>query len=342
MHRTMKILATILSLTMISGIMLTGCSSNTTATTKAEAAVTTAAAAVTTIAAETTTPASGTKTIALIPPAMISPYYASVIKGAQAMTDTLGYKLVIVAPQSESDYAAQVQIVEDEITQKVDGIILCAIDTDAIISAVKKANTANIPVVMFNTPNELSSGTVASYIRYDQREGGKKIADFVGEYFKGKGNVAIIEGLPSSHTTERKGGFVDELTAKYPDMKVVASQPGDWEREKGMNAATNMLQANPEINVFFALSGEMGLGAVQAIKQAGSDAKVCSFDGTPNEMTSILAGEMLSTLSIGGEGTGTKCIEVMADIFSGKTVEQVYNVDTILVTIDNAKDFPAA
>ena len=84
------------------------------------------------------------KTIALVPPAMISPYYKSVISGAQEACDDLGYELKTLAPESESDYAAQVQIVEDMITQKVDGIILCAINSDAIVAAVKKANEADI------------------------------------------------------------------------------------------------------------------------------------------------------------------------------------------------------
>ncbi len=286
-------------------------------------------------------PAAG-KTFALVPPAMISPYYASVIKGAQAAAGSLGHELLILAPESESDYAAQVQIVEDMITQQVDGIILCAINADAIISAVKKANEANIPVVMFNTQNELAEGEVACYVRYDQYEAGGKVADLVAEKFNGTATVAIIEGLPSDHTTERMGGFVDKAAADHPNIKVVASQPGDWEREKGMNAAANMLQANPEITVFFGLSDEMALGAYQAVAQANATDKVaiCGFDGNPNAVASVLAGELLSTLSIGGPGTGDACVKALDTITSGGTVEKMMNVDTEVITKDNAANFP--
>lgn len=280
-----------------------------------------------------------TKKIALVPPAMISPYYASVISGAQEAVDRLGYELVTLAPESESDYIAQVQIVEDLIIQGVDGLILCAINSDAIVSAVKKANAADIPVVMFNTQNELADGVVTSYVRYDQYDGGAKVCDFVAEYFDGKAKAAIIEGLPSDHTTERKGGFSDRAAAKYPGITIVASQPGDWEREKGMNAASNMLQANSEIDVFFALSDEMGLGAVRAIEEAGSDAKVVSFDGNPNAVESVIAGKMLSTLSIGGVETGVKTIEAMDKILKGESVDKIINVETTVVTKDNAEQF---
>ena len=280
-----------------------------------------------------------TKKIALVPPAMISPYYASVISGAKEAVARLGYDLVTLAPESESDYISQVQIVEDLITQEVDGLILCAINSDAIVSAVKKANAADIPVVMFNTQNELADGVVTSYVRYDQYDGGSKVCDFVAEYFGGNAKVAIIEGLPSDHTTERKGGFSDTAKAKYPGISIVASQPGDWEREKGMNAASNMLQANPEIDVFFALSDEMGLGAVRAVEEAGSDARVASFDGNPNAVESIIAGKMLSTLSIGGVETGVKTIEAMDKILKGEKVDKIINVETTVVTKDNAQQF---
>ena len=280
------------------------------------------------------------KTIALVPPAMISPYYKSVISGAQEACDKLGYELKTLAPESESDYASQVQIVEDMITQKVDGIILCAINSDAIVAAVKKANEAEIPVIMFNTQNELAGGEVACYVRYDQYEAGGKVCDFAAEQFGEDLKVAIVEGLPSDHTTERMGGFVDKAAEKYPNIKVVASQAGDWEREKGMNAAANMLQANPDIDVIFALCDEMGLGAVQAVKEAGSDAKVVSFDGNPNAVASIQAGDLVSTVSIGGPGTGVACVEALDKLFKGEAIEKIENVDTEIVWKENADQFP--
>ena len=165
--------------------------------------------------------------------------------------------------------------------------------------------------------------------------------DFVAEQFGEDLKVAIVEGLPSDHTTERMGGFVDKAAEKYPNIKVVASQAGDWEREKGMNAAANMLQANKDIDVIFALCDEMGLGAVQAVKEAGSDAKVVSFDGNPNAVASIQAGELVSTVSIGGPGTGVACVEALDTLFKGETVEKIVNVETEIVWKDNADQFPS-
>jgi len=192
---------------------------------------------------------------------------------------------------------------------------------------------------MFNTQNELADGVVTSYVRYDQYEGGAKVAEFVGEYFNGVANAAIIEGLPSDHTTERKGGFSDRAKELYPGVRIVASQPGDWEREKGMNAASNMIQANPNIDVFFGLSDEMALGALRAVEEAGSKARVVGFDGNPNAVESVIAGKLLCTLSIGGVETGVKTIETMDKILKGQKVDKIINVETTVITVDNAKDF---
>ena len=281
------------------------------------------------------------KTIAMLPPAMISPYYASCISGAEPIAEELGYELLVAAPNSESDYASQVQLVEDMITREVDGIIICAINTDAIVTAVKKANEANIPVVMFNVQNELADGEVACYVTYDQRAGGAKVADYLAEVVDGaETNVAVIEGLPSEHTTERMGGFCDRIEEAYPNIHFVGSQPGNWEREAGMNAAANMMQAM-DVDAFFGLSDEMSLGAVQAIKQAGGDQIVLSFDGNPNAAEAVKSGDLVSTLSIGGVNTGEQCVRMLDKVINGEEVEKFFTIETEIINKDNVDEYLA-
>jgi ribose transport system substrate-binding protein len=279
------------------------------------------------------------KTLAFLPPAMISPYYASCIAGAKPAAEELGYELLVVAPNSESDYAAQVQIAEDMIARGVDGIILCAINTDAIVTAVKKANDANIPVVMFNVQNELAGGKVDCYVTYDQRAGGAKVADYMAQVVGDKEtNVAVIEGLPSTHTTERMGGFCDRIAEAYPNIHFVGSQPGNWEREAGMNAAANMMQAL-DIDAFFGLCDEMSLGAAQAIKQAGGKQLVFSFDGNPNAAEAVKNGDLVSTLAIGGVQTGEQCVRMIDKVIKGETLDKFFKIDTFIVDKNNVDDY---
>jgi len=137
------------------------------------------------------------------------------------------------------------------------------------------------------------------------------------------------------------GGFVDQAAEFYPDVKVVASQAGDWEREKGMNAAANMLMANPDINVFYGLSDEMALGAAQACKQAGRDDIICvGLDGNPNAKEAVKSGQLTATLDVGPVAIGKNAIEALLMAINGETLEDpVVEAETTVVDIDNVDEY---
>ncbi len=277
--------------------------------------------------------------IAFVPPGMVSPFYAGVIKGAKPESKKLGYDFVMVAPERESDFAGQAKIVEDMVQKKVAGIAMCAINIEAVGSSVKKANEAKIPVVIFNSLVDLPSGEVYAYVGYDQRAGGAKVADYVNKVKGGKAKVAIIEGLPSTFTTDRKGGFVEEIT-KYPGIEVVASQPGDWEREKSMNVAQNMLQSNPDIDVFYGLSDEMALGAAQACKAAGKKGvTIIGIDGNPNAIDAVAKGDITGTLGVNPDLIGSKAIETLDKAIKGQPSPKKVVTDTVIIDRSNYKKF---
>lgn len=276
------------------------------------------------------------KVIAYIPPGMISPFYAVSIKGAEVVAKQYGYKLRVLSPERETDYAGQVRIVEDMVTEKVDAIAICAINADAVSAAIKKANAANIPVVVFNGLTELPNCKVEAYVGYDQRNGGRKVSDFLAEATGGKANLAIIQGLPGYHTTEREGGIRDQIGEKYPNIKIVAAQPGDWEREKGMNAAQNMLTAHPEINAMVGLSDEMALGAVQAKRAAGrDDIVICGIDGNPNALEAVKAGKLDGTLYVYPHKNGSLAIEAIHKILQGEKVDLIWEIPTTVANKSN-------
>ena len=279
--------------------------------------------------------------LGFLPPAMTSPFYAACIKGAEPVAAALGYELVIMAPEAEDDYATQTSMMEDMITQGVKGIAVCGINLDALIPAIKKANEAGVPVVMFNTITEIEGAEVYAYSGYNQYNGGAKIADWVNEQTGGQAVAAIIEGLPSDYTTQRMGGFVDKCAEAYPGITVVASQPGDWVREKGMNAAMDMIQAHPEINVIYGLSDEMALGAVQACKQLNRTDIICvGLDGNPNAFESVKAGELTATLDCGPVAIGANAIKALAEAINGVAREEkVIEAETTVVDITLVDNF---
>ena len=279
--------------------------------------------------------------IGFLPPAMTSPFYASCIEGATPVAEALGYELKVLAPPAEDDYATQTSMMEDFITQGVAGIAVCGINLEALKPAIEKANAAGIPVVMFNTITELEGVEVYAYSGYNQYNGGGKIADWVNAQTNGEAKVAIIEGLPSDYTTQRMGGFVDRAKEAYPGIEVVASQPGDWVRETGMNAAMDMIQAHPEITVIYGLSDEMALGAYQACQQLGrGDIITVGLDGNPNALESVKAGELTATLDCGPVAIGANAIKALAEAIDGvERTEKVIEAETTVVDITLVDNF---
>ncbi len=274
--------------------------------------------------------------IALVPPAMVSPFYQAVIQGAEEVAKKYGYELQILAPDREDDAAGLLNIVETMISKKVNAIALCAMDEETSVTAVQKANAAGIPIVLFNTLVELPAGDVFAYVGYDQRKGGAQVADYVLSKVSGDIKAAIIEGLPSSYTTERAGGFND-VAAKEPRLKVVVSQAADWEREKAMNVVTNVLSANPEINVIFGLSDEMAIGAGQAVKAAGkSDAiLIMGLDGNESAFDAIRKGLISGTCDVNPVGIGVATIETIYKALNGESSPKMVVTDTIIVDAGN-------
>ncbi len=274
--------------------------------------------------------------IALVPPAMVSPFYQAVIQGAEEVAKKYGYELQILAPDREDDAAGLLNIVETMISKKVSAIALCAMDEETSVTAVQKANAAGIPIVLFNTLVELPAGDVFAYVGYDQRKGGAQVANYVLSKVSGDIKAAIIEGLPSSYTTERAGGFND-VAATDARLKVVVSQAADWEREKAMNVVTNVLSANPEINVIFGLSDEMAIGAGQAVKAAGkSDAiLIMGLDGNESAFDAIRKGLISGTCDVNPVGIGTATIETIYKALNGESSPKKVVTDTIIVDAAN-------
>lgn len=282
------------------------------------------------------------KVIAWIPPGMISPYYVYATNGAKDAAKEKNFSLRVIAPERETDYAGQVRIVEDMITEGVDGIAICAINADAISAAVRKANEAGIPVIVFNSLTELPSCKVEAYVGFDQRRCGRTILAFIGERLKGKGNVAVIEGLPGYHTNERTAGIREEIAENYPGITIVATQPGDWEREKGMNAAQNMLLSHPEIQAIIGLSDEMALGAVQAARAAGrDDLVIIGNDGNPSAIDSIKEGRLTGSCYTFPYAIGEKTVAAFQELFAKGSTEKFQEVDMAVINLDNLHELDA-
>lgn len=281
--------------------------------------------------------------VGLVSPAKTSTFHVTLVEGAKARAISEGWKMRDMAPERESDFAAQVGMIEDLAQGKVKAISICAIDDKAVVGAVKKANKAGIPIFVHNSLTELPGGDVVAYIGYDQREGGRKCGEkaaqlLIEKYGSPKGKVAILEGIAGFHTRERAGGFKEAL-AKYPDIKIVAEQPADWERGKAVTVTENLLQRDKDIDLIFGCSDAMAQGAHQAAKRMGKNVFTIGIDGNPDAVADVGSGNLTATLAVFPKEMGETVIKTMKDRLDGKSVSKFVKTRTDIVDKSNWEQF---
>ncbi len=189
--------------------------------------------------------------IAYMPPATEFNYYMAIGAGIEGLAGELGVETFMLAPQSGADIATQMKMLQDVTTQGVDAIILSTHDENAAAPLVKKAVDAGIAVVIVNSDIASFPTPVNAVVGYPQRKGTTALGEYAAKMVDGKAKVGVLEGLPGYHSTERIGGFLDAF-ANYPEMKIVATLPTEWNVETGNKAMMDMMQAHPEINLVVA------------------------------------------------------------------------------------------
>jgi ribose transport system substrate-binding protein len=255
---------------------------------------------------------SGTPRIAYMPPATEFPYYLAIGEGIKAKAEEVNAETFMLAPQSGADIEGQIGMLQDVLTQGVDGIILSTHDEKAAAPLVRQTVDAGVGLVIVNSDIADFPTPVHGVVGYQQRKGTNKIGDYAIEMVDGQAKIGVIEGLPGYHSTERVGGFLDAIEGEQ-GMELVESLPGDWNVEGGNRAGMDMLQANPEINMIFAANDYMAIGANKAAEDLGRDVIVLGNDGDTQALEEINAGEWEATVNTTPFEMGETVLDVMMD-----------------------------
>lgn len=190
-------------------------------------------------------------------------WMGAVIEYARKQGEELGVKVEMTTADNPNK---QTNDVEDLITKKVNVMVMLPMETDALTPAADRIKQANIPLVVFD--REVANDSYTALVKGDNVGIGTNAAEFLGEQLQGKGNIVIISGPPSSVTTQRIEGFMNVMKEKYPEIKILADQNGEFRKEKGYEVMQNLLQAHSQIDAVYTIDDEMALGAIQAIREA--------------------------------------------------------------------------
>jgi ribose transport system substrate-binding protein len=261
----------------------------------------------------------GDVTIAYMPPATEFNYYIAIGEGLKDAAEQAGVETFMLAPQSGADINAQMGMIQDAITRGVDAIILSTHDEAAAAPLVKQAVDKGIAVVIVNSDIANFPTPVHGVVGYSQRKGTHKIGEYFLQSLGDKpAKVAVIEGQPGYHSTERVGGFLDAVKDK-PNVEVVASVPGGWNVEGGNTAGMDLLQAHPDVNAIFAANDYMIMGAGLAAKAPGrNDLVLLGNDGDTAALEQIHDGAVTATVNTTPYVMGQIALQVALDALDGK------------------------
>lgn len=279
-------------------------------------------------------------TIALVTKAMDSEFWLSVAEGAKAgAAERPGVKLTIVAPDREINVDQQVSILEDQVRRGVKALVVSPAGSAQVMSALELASSRGIPVVLVDTDAPFAKKV--TYIGTDNRRGGQLAAKCLVDRLAGKGEVALISGVPGNESQDaRAQGFIDAV-AQVPGMRLVAQQPANSERSLGLTVMENILTAHPDVKGVFATNDQMALGAMEALDARGLRGKIAivGFDATKEAVQATVDGKLAGSVAQNPRAMGQKGVEAALAALAGRPVEKRIDTGTELVTKENAEKY---
>lgn len=256
-------------------------------------------------------------------------------------------KVEVVVLDAGGDVARQIAQMEDLIQQEVDAIIIWPTNGEAVIPAVRKAFQADIPVIVTNSNiAEAGFDFVKSFSGPDNVTQGARSAEIMCDKFKDMGiqdeaQVVHITGQPGYTTAiERAGGFEDRMPEVCPNVTVVDTQPGDWNREKSQQVMEAFLVKYDDIDGVYAGDDNMGVGALNAAKAAGRDGII--FVGATNFAVgyeAMAAGDYWGSIYQSPVDDAEAALKTAIDALNGEDLPFLNYFDTPKITQDNMGDY---
>ncbi len=237
------------------------------------------------------------------------------------------------------DAATQLSQVETMIADGCDAIILNPQDAVACAACVDLAHEAGIPVVGVNTMVE--SDLLTSYVGSQDVSAGEDIMQFMIDYLgKDAFNIVIIEGPMGQSAQLQRIEGIENIMAKYPNVKELARDTANWSRAEAMTLMETWLSTyGDDITAVIAENDEMALGAREAIEAAGKDIPCIGIDGITDAVTAIQEGRMIASDFQNAEGQMTGALDTAVKAINGETVEKFYWIPFEMITPDNAADY---
>ncbi|MFV0405556.1 MAG: substrate-binding domain-containing protein [Propioniciclava sp.] len=278
----------------------------------------------------------GSKTIGLAVANLQADFFNQIRQSVEAAAADAGVSVVVADAGGDAD--KQVSQIQDLITQQVDALIYIPAGATAATVPVREAQAANIPVVTVDRNPDGAPGD--TFIATDSVGAAEVLGQWVVEQTGGEGKLAVIQGqIGTTPELARDEGFKKGIEGS--SIEEVARQASqNWHQDEGFNIAQDMLQANPEINIFFGRADALALGAAQAVRAANAeDILIVGFDGDEAGLTAVRDGVIAATMTQKTQYMGQLALESAIKLVDGETLPTEQLQEAELTTKDNVEPF---
>jgi ribose transport system substrate-binding protein len=277
--------------------------------------------------------------IAVIPKGTTHSFWKSVEAGARKAAAELGVSMNWRGPLKEDDRAQQIALVQQFVTGKIGGIVLAPLDAQALVSPVRAAAAAKIPVVIMDSGLNAEVGKdFASFVATDNRKGGEIAGVELARLLKGKGKVVLLRYAEGSASTlDREAGFLDVMK-KNPGIEVIVSNRyGGATASSSQDAAMNLIDRIREADGIFSSNESTTVGMLLALRQNGLAGKktFVGFDASAVLLQALRKGEIAALVAQNPVRMGYLSVKTLVSRIRGEKIESRIDTGCELVTRDN-------
>lgn len=245
----------------------------------------------------------------------------------------------IIHLEGQSDSNAQLQVIEDFISQDVDAVFFNPVDAEACKPAVQALVDAGIPIINFDSA-VADIELVDTFVATDNYKAGQIAAEQMMKDFPDGGKVAVLDYPINTAAVDRANGFIDAL--KGSNFEVVAQFDASGKPETGLSVTEDILQAHSDLTAIFAINDESGMGAYAAVVASGDDVAIYGVNGNPETKVEIAKADSpyRATAAQSTIGMGQQSIEVAYKILKGEEFPKQIDVAPFIINADNVNDYP--
>lgn len=264
----------------------------------------------------------------------VDPHFDGVRAGVEQMAKKMDAKVRHYMPTKPNNITEGMAQLEDVGVTKPNVILFMPIDPKAQLPTIKRLIEAGTPIVNYN--DRAGDAPYAAFVGQDDFKLGHDIAKALFDHLGGKGNVVILEGIRGSNTgDERKRGF-DAALKEYPNIKLLASQPANFQRLLGQQVMENLMQQFSTIDGVIAAADASALGAAEALKSAGrTKVPVVSINGVPEAVEAVKNGSLLAIAEFNGFKIGCVATEIALKSIRGESVPKQILIPGAIITKAN-------